>query len=253
VYSKIFTKSPDHLQVYTIKLMTGWLPVHHHTNKMVTTKQYCPLCQNEETIAHLLQCNGRRLWQQQFLANLQRKLKQLHTTDELYHRVVNYFTTITTDSANYHHYKHFTVFAGLLPQQWTQKVCNTDNMNAHQHIWSSNWPDQIGKWLLHQGHTLWNLRNKKIHEKDTTTPPLQTYLNQKIRQLYELQNDIGYHDRDMFQQPLEERLQLSEKQKMTWIDQTTKTMKVSMETYQRLQTTGQQDIRNFFTKAPQSS
>ena len=111
----------------------------------------------------------------------------------------------------------------------------------------------MGTWLLHQGHALWNLRNKMIHEKETNNPPLQIYLNNKIRQLYALQHEISYHDRDMFQQPLEDRLQLSEKQKMTWIDQTTKTMKVSMETYQRLQTTGQQDIRNFFTKAPQSS
>jgi len=56
----------------------------------------------------------------------------------------------------------------------------------------------------------------------------------------------------MFQQPLDDRLQLSEKQKMAWIAQTTKTMKVSMETYQNHQTTGQQDIRKFFTATSRS-
>ena len=78
---------------------------------------------------------------------------------------------------------------------------------------------------------------------------MQALLDKKIWQLYDLQEEIGYHDCNMFQQPLDDRLQLSEKQKMAWIAQTTK---VSMETYQHHQTTRQQDIRKFFTATSRS-
>ena len=89
-------------------------------------------------------------------------------------------------------------------------------------------------------------RNKQIHGKDEVTSNIHTYLNQRIQQLYQLKNEIGYHDRDMFNQPIEDRYALSEKQKMTWIENTTKTMKVSMEEHNIKQTTGQKDIRQFF-------
>ena len=77
-------------------------------------------------------------------------------------------------------------------------------------------------------------------------------LNDKIRHLYTLQNDIGYHDRDLFAQPLEERLRLITHQKMTWLTNTTRTMKVSMEEFEHKQTTGQRDIRQFFQKSKKS-
>ena len=69
-----------------------------------------------------------------------------------------------------------------------------------------------------------------------------------LNHLYKLQHAIGYHDRDIFSQPIKERLTLTEKQKMTWIEHTTRTMKVSMEDYQKKQTTGQRDIQQYFGK-----
>ena len=70
--------------------------------------------------------------------------------------------------------------------------------------------------------------------------------------MYRLQNEIGYHDRDLFQKPIDERLQLPERQKVAWIEHTTKTMKVSMEDYAQKQKTGQRDIRQFFGKKQDS-
>ena len=108
------------------------------------------------------------------------------------------------------------------------------------------WATQLSSWLTQQGYDLWMARNKQIHGKDEVTSNIHTYLNQRIQQLYQLKNEIGYHDRDMFNQPIEDRYALSEKQKMTWIENTTKTMKVSMEEHNIKQTTGQKDICQFF-------
>ena len=68
-------------------------------------------------------------------------------------------------------------------------------------------------------------------------------LNQKVRKLYSLQSEIGYHDRDLFLQPMEDRLNLNTHQKINWIMNTTRTLKVSIEEFHHKQTTGQKDIR----------
>ena len=71
---------------------------------------------------------------------------------------------------------------------------------------------------------------------------MESVLNNKIRQLYRLQADIGYHDRVLFHITLDERLKMTENKKMTWLEQTSKTMKVSMEDYQQKMRSGQKDI-----------
>ena len=83
------------------------------------------------------------------------------------------------------------------------------------------------------------------------TSTMDHVLDKKIRQLYSLQDEIGYHDHDIFAQPLEDRLSLTQHQKMTWISHTTRTMKVSMGEFQKKQTTGQRDIQKFFQKCDQ--
>ena len=55
-YTKSFETSSLTQQRYIIKIMMGWLPVHYHLNKTLTDHRYCPLCQQDETIAHLVQC-----------------------------------------------------------------------------------------------------------------------------------------------------------------------------------------------------
>ena len=61
-YHAIYKKSRPSIQVYMIKMSTGWLPVRHHTNKMTQVQQQCPLCSSDETIAHLFQCVQRQQW-----------------------------------------------------------------------------------------------------------------------------------------------------------------------------------------------
>ena len=111
---------------------------------------------------------------------------------------------------------------------------------------------QLAKWLIRQGYEICTTRNNNVHNKEKKASPMEYALNQKIRTLYSLQYEVGYHDRDIFSIPMEDRLQLTQHQKMTCITHTTKTMKVSMQEYQTKQTTGQQDIQQYFTKRPQS-
>ena len=61
-YHSIYSTARPSLQVFIIKIMTGWLPVYHHVNKMTASKQYCHQCKKNETIAHLFHCASRQTW-----------------------------------------------------------------------------------------------------------------------------------------------------------------------------------------------
>jgi len=146
---------------------------------MLANKQMCPLCQNDETIGHISQCTGRRHWQQKFIKNLHSQLQTTKTPEELHHRILNHFSKITTDSAQYSHNKHFTVFTGLLPKAWTTQSPDSFAPDDSQGPRKTYWPVKLGTWLVHQGHELWNVRNNLIHDNNTN-PPMQALLDKKI-------------------------------------------------------------------------
>ena len=242
-YDNIFQTLKPSLQVFSIKTMSGWLPVRHHLNKMTTAQFTCPMCHHDETVPHLFQCSKRKLWQEKFLQQLEEKLVSMKTHLKLRTTITTHYQQLFTDTNTYHHIRQFTVFVGLFPTDWKHQ--HSIDCQGTQNT-MNKWARQLGKWVIHQSHELWLARNTSIHDKDKRHSTMDTILNQKIRHLYSLQEEIGYHDRDMFSHPLEERLKLSYHQKMTWLTQTTKTMKISMEEYAEKKTTGQQDIRKFF-------
>ena len=81
---------------------------------------------------------------------------------------------------------------------------------------------------------------------------MELQLNQKIHHLYNLQDSMSHHDRDIFQCPLDDRLSLSEKQKTRWIEQTTRTAQKSIAEYREKMNTGQTDIRQFLQTKEQT-
>jgi len=66
--------------------------------------------------------------------------------------------------------------------------------------------------------------------------------------LYQLQDEVSHYDRKLLQQPIKERYQLSKKQKIEWIEQTTKTLYHCMVEHHKNMTSGQKDIRQFLYK-----
>ena len=116
------------------------------------------------------------------------------------------------------------------------------NSSARAKIWIRS----LSRWFTHQGNELWKLRNTTVHENDTKTSTIHQFLNQKIQNLYTLQQEINAKDCDMFSLPIEKRFEQTEHQKSRWIEQTSATMKQCMEDHQKKMQTGQKDIRQFF-------
>ena len=249
IYQKNYDKSSPKHQIFIIKMMTGWLPVYHQLNKMATTKLKCPKCNQEETIPHLFQCQSRTTWANTFMSNLKNFLNKLHTSTTFMEKAIPYFHEMINNSTDFDQFKQFTIFAGLLPIAWKIEATNNDDTEAPDVLTQQQWATKFSAWLTQQGHEVWILRNNQVHNKEEQTTTIHRTLNQKIRRLYTLQDSIGYNDRDIFATPLEDRLGLTEKQKMAWISQTTNTLKVCMAEYQDKMTTGQKDIRQFLISA----
>jgi len=254
IYTKNYERSKPSLQTYILKTMTGWLPVFYNLNKMEHKQQHCHLCHQSETIPHLFQCRYRKTWKNQFLTQLDTHLRSTKTEASFATQLHHHMHQLLYEPHDFDHFKHFTVFAGFLPTDWKQQAISPSSSSTNTADLQHRWALQFSAWITSQGHELWCLRNQQIHDKDNTMTQSERLLNNKITQLYELKNAIGYHDQDIFSQPIDEKLSLSEKQKMRWIEQTTKTMKVSMADYENKQTTGQKDIRHFFSsKTPKQN
>ena len=95
---------------------------------------------------------------------------------------------------------------------------------------------------------MWQLRNTQAHEDNTEPSTTDVLLNQKIDKLYQLQDEISHYDKNIFHKPIEERYKLNRKQKIDWIDQTTKTLYKCMADHHKNMTSGQKDIRQYFQK-----
>jgi len=111
-----------------------------------------------------------------------------------------------------------------------------------------SWATKFRHWLIQQGFELWTQRNTLIHENSSQPSTNHSILNQKISHLYSLQSEVLHHDKDIFDVPINDRYDLTEKQKKIWIEQTTTTVTKSIAEQQVRNHTRQKDICQFFTK-----
>ena len=118
IYTKNYEKSSIVQKKFIIKMMTGWLPVNHQVNKMLDTPISCYLCQQEETIAHMFRFEAREEWRTNFLRMSQAKLNSLHTPPQLYDIIMQHLIALLDSASTYNQFRHFTIFAGLLPSHW---------------------------------------------------------------------------------------------------------------------------------------
>ena len=176
-YASIYSTSRPSIQVFIIKIMTGWLPVHHHVNKMTTSKKYCYHCHKNETIAHLFQCSSRQQWRTYFEQQLLKRLKQINTPSRLVDDIIQHFHDIIHSPKEYPLFRHFTPFAGLLPQKWQDIYASCPETHSQPH---KKWTTTLGRWLIQQSHKLWITRNDEIHKKDNNISTMDRILNQKI-------------------------------------------------------------------------
>ena len=143
-----------------------------------------------------------------------KKLRQITTDAKFANQLHHHMHQVLFNTQEFEHFKHFTLFAGLLPNDWKHQAIPSTSITTTNSQQQQRWAQKLSEWLTAQGHELWSLRNHQLYNNSDTMSQVERALNNKIHQLYQLKNSIGYHDQDIFSQPIEERLSLSEKQKM---------------------------------------
>ena len=191
----------------------------------------------------MFQCQHRLTWRTQFQQKLTNQLQKIKTPQALQTKIEQWFINILTNPQHHQQFHQFNAFAGLPPLQWRQ-----EHRNTHTHHNTNRWILILNNWLVLQGFDLWMQRNKALH--DNTEQPNITHqiLNEKIKHLYTLQHDVGSHDREIFQTPIEEKFKLTLQQQKIWIDTTATTIHQCIYEQNQKMSTGQLDIRTFFTK-----
>jgi hypothetical protein len=78
---------------------------------------------------------------------------------------------------------------------------------------ADTWSSKLSKWLINQAHDLWKARNEELHRPtpldNSQIARAALELQERVRELYEQKDDVNYQDRDLFEIPLESRLQQS--------------------------------------------
>ena len=225
--------------------MTGWLPVFHRINKTTTAQKHCPYCPADETIAHLFQCPSKALWRSSFQHNLQKQLLLLSTPHKIQEQIQTAIMDRLHQVQQYTHFSEFTCFAGLFPKQWRYLMRTTMTSDNYKQV--QQWHKKFGRWMIEQGYDLWSLPNKKVHEDSPLPSTIHTILNQQIKSIYELQSEVSPHDTAIFDISIEDRYQLTEKQKRVWIERTTHTVSKSIEEKRTKLQTGQKKYSKIFS------
>jgi len=187
----------------------------------------------------MFQCQRRQQWRHQFENKLLHQLQTLNTSSEDQEDIQQNIYNILNDNQQHQHFHHFKMFGGLLPIRWGRTTNNTNGSSKY-----TLWQVKMSRWFTQQGHELWLQRNQQNKPQEDNTP-LQQRLHQQIQKLYALQDEVPYLDKTLFDTPIEERLQMTDKRQQIWIDETTKTVQKSMAEHTEKMSNGQTDIRQF--------
>ena len=127
-------------------------------------------------------------------------------------------------------FHEFHIFAGLIPLSWKQRHYQ-ETHETHENI--NKWVREISAWFLHQGISLWKLRNEEIHGTNNNTTTMDMLLNQQIQQLYEMQHEVNHQDRQLFTLPLEKIQEKSTTFKKQWVENTRQTIYKCIDDYHK--------------------
>ena len=186
----------------------------------------------------------RQDWRNEFSTNLQQKLQDMKTPPSLIPILHTDLITRISPGSQYNQFYQLLPFAGLLPIKWKQHPDHDHDPPDMSKTYK--WAKTFSRWLTHQGFAVWKIRNSTIHEGKYPNDTTHQSLNKKISQLYNMQQDLPSCDRDIFQTPQEDRFEMTLAQKRQWIEQTTTTVKISIEDQRHKIQHGQHDIRKFF-------
>ena len=144
------------------------------------------------------------------------------------------------------------LFKGRFSQEWShiQEVYLKDN-NLRERTRSGHiWVTTMTNTLWQQWMDLWKLRNDDRHGRDAATKAqaLHEQVIREITLLYEKKNDVLAVDRDLFDVPLETRMEEQPQRIRQWIHTYGPLIKLSIRDATNVVTDGVRRITDYFSR-----
>jgi predicted Rdx family selenoprotein len=255
------------VRTFSTKLLIGWLATGTRMEKYGNRLTDCHRCGGVETVDHLFRCPENRDLFNTFLTDLQSFLVLIKTKPAIMDDMVNGIQLWASEenASGFWASQRVTqryrdsaqtrigfnlLLRGILTSDWSerQQAYLIDVNGGVRGTEADTWSSKLSTWLINQAHDLWKARNEELHRPtapdNSQIARAALELQERVRELYEQKDDVNYQDRDLFEIPLESRLQQSVSIMRAWVESTSKTLGICIEDFATATARGNSDIRD---------
>jgi hypothetical protein len=244
---RLAKRSMDAAEIrYANKLSVGWLPTGNKLELYGDVVTKCHRCNSTETVDHIVRCPENTRASAQIAVELQTYLGKIRTDPEIsralcrgIHRWVTQGdhgrTEFRSEGRDFRKASKEQAeigwdlaMRGWLANKWgrLQQAWIEENGDGEDREQAGNtWSAKVSLWLIRKSREFWNDRNMQRQENSSPDDPgisrATKESDEKIARLYARENNIPQRDRDIFNMPLEKRLQTTLKQKRLWLKRVT--------------------------------
>lgn len=252
-------------QAFATKTLTRWLPTGKRLEKYGATATACHRCGEDETVDHLFLCIGQKQWASAFLRRLDTYLLDINTEPDIRKALIaginNWLNPEAADRqrAPYSTREYVRLqneigwnltFCGLFDENWCamQEQYLSTNNTRHSDENGIAWSVKLCSWMIREARQVWLSRNEDVHKLDEGKSKSEQALFEQIQKLYALRDEVGHHDRALFDEPIEEKLGRPFPFLRQWARNTVSVINKCILDYQNKLRTGQKDIRQYFQR-----
>ena len=179
----------DTLHTFVTKLVTGWLPVNHRQARMENIPTRCPLCPQDETVDHLLQCSIRNNWKQDFQARFKKLMKNQQTCPDIQNELLTASAQwMSGKSQDYSTHTQALIgwnlfHRGFLSKTWGERQIYFARTTRPETLVDrkakdklNQWPEYIIQFIWTELHQMWKTRCDWVHRKNDQHASTQAQL-----------------------------------------------------------------------------
>ena len=142
------------------------------------------------------------------------------------------------------------VFSGLFDETWG---CHQETHFATKHERGADetglaWNTKLCSWIIREARQVWLQRNDEVHTANDGNSKMERETLDQVQKLYSMSSDISYLDRQIFAEPIEEKMKKPIQTLKQWLRNTVPVVNKCMRDYAQKMRSGQRDIRQYLQR-----
>ena len=219
---------PTEPSVFVTKLCSRWLPTAKYTAKHNNTTDRCIHCGAVETQEHVFRCphHTRQEWRHKFIQSLSRHLDRHDTAPVLKEEMLeNIDSWLSQRPPNgrwrfQQHLGHEQLLYGYMHVEWSRRQADYIRRLPEPGNKSSyTWAMKLIQFLWLQCNTGWTLRNREVHDRESTRAGHyeRRNLEARLRAVHRVRLGLSAYDQQIFPSSLEEMLRKPTRDLRNWL------------------------------------